>query len=154
MSTQTVYVTGIARWARVYQEDMDTAFNNERFHITVCPDAESSVMLRASGSRVKAKEDEEGTWYKFSRDNRKTFTRKGIPEEELLGPPKIIIQDGNNPDGSPKYVPFNEKIGNGSTVTVKLSVYDTKQYGKGTRLEKVLVLNHVPYEGRTNEEPF
>jgi hypothetical protein len=41
---------------------------------------------------------------------------------------------------------FTDAIGNGSTVTAKLSIYDSK-FGKGTRLEAVRVDEHVPYEG-------
>lgn len=130
MSTQIIFVTGKSKWARVYQNQMDTAFDKERFHITVYPDEASLIALKASGSKLKIKEDEEGKFVKFHRDNQNSFAGAG-------GPPKVIDQDGTT---------FSENIGNGSVVTCKLSVYDTQKFGKGTRLEAVRVDEHVPYE--------
>ncbi len=140
MSTSTIYVTGIAKWARVFGHQMDTKFG-EKFHITVYPDEAGVITLKQSGSRASAKTDEDGTFYKFSRDNKKEF--KG--QLEVLGPPKVL--DPNNET-------FTQPIGNGSKVTVKLSVYDSSK-GKGTRLEAVRVDEHVPYEENSGAEyPF
>ena len=143
MASNTIYVSGKAKWARVYPQQMDTAFNAERFHITVYPDEASLVTLKASGSRVKEHADEDGKYYKFSRDNKKKFKDK----VEELGPPKVIDADGSL---------FIENIGNGSTVTAKLVVFDSA-FGKGTRLEAIRVDNHVPYDGQGGigeDEPF
>jgi hypothetical protein len=131
MSTQTIYVTGTAKWARVYEGQMDTEYG-EKFHVTVYPDEASLIAIKSSGSRIKAREDEDGICFKFSRDNKKEF--KGV--EEILGPPKVLDKEGN---------PFDKIIGNGSKITAKLSVYDSSK-GKGTRLEAVRVDNHIPYE--------
>jgi len=143
MSTAIIYVTGTAKWCRVYEGQMDTKYG-EKFHLTVYPDEASLVTLKTSGSRVKKHDDEEGTFFKFSRDNKKVFK----DEEEVLGPPKVIDADGK---------PFDKIIGNGSTVTCKLAIYDSK-FGKGTRLEAVRVDKHVPYEaaegGDAAEYPF
>lgn len=134
--TQILYITGEAQWARVYADQMDTAYG-ETFHINVNPDDASMIALKTSGSRVTGKEDEDGKlWFKFRRDNKKEF-KPG--EVEVLGPPKVVTKVDE------EYVPFKERIGNGSIVTVKLSVYPSKK-GAGTRLEAVCVDKHVPYE--------
>lgn len=135
MSTQIIYVSGTAKWAKVYQDQLDTKFGAER-NIVVYPDEASLIALKSSGSRIEPKEDEEGVYYKFRRDDKGVI--KG--EEVTFGPPKVIDIENK---------PFDKKIGNGSKVTVKLSVYDTKK-GKGTRLEAVRVDEHVPYE--SNED--
>lgn len=132
MSTQIIYVTGKCKWARVYESQMDTKFG-EKFHITVYPDEASMIQLKTSGARVKAREDEDGVNFKFSKDNKREF--KGV--EKVLGPPQVLDADGKST--------FDKIIGNGSTVTVKLAVYDSK-FGKGTRLEAVRVDEHVPFE--------
>lgn len=132
---QVVYVTGKAKWARVFQDQMDTAYG-EKFHITVYPDEASQIMLKQSGCQVKPKKDDEGVNYKFSRDNKKEFKPGDI---QVLGPPKVLKKEGD------EHVFFNERIGNGSIVTAKIEVYPT-QKGMGHRLEAVCVDMHVPYE--------
>lgn len=142
MSTHTIYVTGKAKWARVYESQMDTKYG-EKFHITVYPDEASLINLKTSGSRLEMKEDEDGKFFKFSRDNKAIFRDK----EEVLGPPKVVhkVED--------KYLPFDKIIGNGSVVTIRLAIYDSKK-GKGTRLEAVCVDEHVPYENGESDLPF
>lgn len=145
MSTATIFISGVCKWAKVYQKQMDTRFgegvpNVGKFSIVLYPDEEGLVLLKTAGSRVKKYDDEDGTNFKLSRDNTKVF--KDV--EEILGPPRVIDKDGN---------PFTEIIGNGSRVTVKLDVYDSK-FGKGTRLEAVRVDEHIPYETTGAEELF
>lgn len=127
--TQTIYVEGVVKWPRVYQDQMDTKYG-DKFHITLYPDEAGIHLLKSSGSRLKWKEDEDGSFVKITRDNMKNFKGK----EEILGPPKVIDKDNN---------PFSLRIGNGSKVTAKVSVYDSA-FGKGTRLEAVRVDEYVP----------
>jgi hypothetical protein len=59
-------------------------------------------------------------------------------------------------DGEEKDFEDPTRIGNGSTVTCKISVYDT-QLGKGHQLEAVRVEELVEYvktEGEANERKF
>jgi hypothetical protein len=140
MSTQTIYITGKAKWAHLYESQMDTKFG-EKFHVSIYPDEASMIALKSSGSRLQARTDEDGTFFKFSRDNKKEF--KG--EEEILGAPEVVVVE----EGVKK--PFDKIIGNGSTLTLRLSVYDSK-FGKGTRLEAVRVDEHVPYINANGEE--
>jgi hypothetical protein len=55
-----------------------------------------------------------------------------------MGPPTVLIKRNDD------YVPFSDKIGNGSTVLVKVRVYDTPR-GKGHELETVAVETLVPF---------
>lgn len=134
MASEIIYVTGIGKWVKVYESQMDTKYG-EKFSVVLYPDEASINTLKAAGCRKEAKEDEDGVFYKFDRDNRKMM--KG--EEVLLGPPKVLSADASNE-------PFTSIIGNGSKLTCKLVIYDTPR-GKGTRLEAVRVDDLVPYEG-------
>lgn len=64
------------------------------------------------------------------------------------GPPEVLATDGS---------PFDPEviIGNGSTVSVLLDVYSTGKSG-GSRVEKVKVVELIPYEGPVQKEavPF
>lgn len=140
MSTKKIYLTGLCKWARCYESQMDTKYG-EKFHITLYPDEVSLGVLEESGSRIKRKEDEDGVCFKFSRENLKEF--KG--NTEYLGPPVVLDADGETP--------FDKIIGNGSTVTLRLSVYDSK-HGKGTRLDAVRVDVHVPFEPDSVESDY
>jgi hypothetical protein len=53
-----------------------------------------------------------------------------------FGPPEVIDKNGD---------PFKETIGNGSTVTIRVAMFDTAK-GVGHRLEKVRVDKHVVFE--------
>jgi hypothetical protein len=141
MASNIIYASGTAKWARVYESQMDTKYG-EKFHLTLYPDKASLATMKEAGCRLTFKEDEEGTFVKVSRDNMKQFKDK----LEKLGPPKVLDAGGNA---------FDKIIGNGSKVTVKLTVYDTVK-GKGTRLEAVRVDEHVPYESANEgvEYPF
>lgn len=140
--TQTIYVSGEAKWSRVYAHQMDKEYNADGvFHLSLAPDEASKIVLKQSGSRIEGKPDEDGKlWYKFRRANKVEF-KPG--EVEVLGPPEVLTMEDGNP------VPFSKNIGNGSKVTLRLEVYPSRK-GVGTRLVKVCVDEHVPYE---TEEP-
>jgi hypothetical protein len=146
MATKTITLTGISKYAQVYPETMDKKYN--KYSVTLLLDEASTLAFKASGSTVKARkfEGEEGTWYKFSRDQEREF--KGVPE--VLGPPLVMKRVGGQ--DSQNYEKFAEAIGNGSELTIKVSVYTTSNNYVGTRLEKVLVNTHVPYVPRDKDE--
>lgn len=140
MSVETIKLTGKASWAKIYERNRDI---NEAYHgaggaytIDVLLEKEELDKLTASGSRLKPRLSDDGISIKFKR---KHVHPAGI--EALGGPPQVVDAEGNEWD---KY------LGNGSTVTVAVDVYDTKM-GKGTRLTGVKVLEYVappePEEG-------
>lgn len=146
MATQFIRIKGVAKWAKVYANQKDTKFNEGGVYtLTLYPDAASTVLLKSAGSRVKWNEDEDGKFIKLSKDHLRVFKDKdtGEDKEEVMGPPEV----GKGVDEEGYLIPFSDPIGNGSVVDVKVAIYDSK-FGKGTRLEQVNVLEHVPYEDR------
>lgn len=132
MSVETIYLTGKASWARIYEGNRDM---NEAFHgaggaytIDVLLEKEELDKLTASGSRLKPRLSDDGISIKFKR---KHVHPAGI--DVLGGPPQVVDADGNA---------FDKWLGNGTTVEVAAEVYDTKM-GKGTRLTGVKVIDFV-----------
>lgn len=139
MATQTLLLSGLVKWAKVFKENMDAKYG--KYTLMFQPDKDSKALLKSSGSRVKAHEDEDGIWYKISRDHEKTFEKSG--ETVTFGPPKVVAADNTTP--------FDQLIGNNSKVTLRVDVYDS-QMGKGTRLQAVRVDELVPYEKGSDGE--
>lgn len=132
MTQKSYYFLGRVKWAKVHEPDDKFG----KYVVDFYPTPGSLEAIRESGIEVKEREDEEGTFFKFSRPVEKTI------KDDLvhLGPPKVLIRDDDD-----NYVPFKEAIGNGSLVTCKVLIYDTRR-GKGHTLEAVSVEDLVPYE--------
>jgi hypothetical protein len=151
MGTRKVKLTGYAYWAKVFEDNRDkTGFENAlveiggQTSIDVDLDNESMEKLKKSKSmkRGSPSNDNDGM-------TRVRFTRKWT-EEYGGGEPTVVKADGTKWD-------YDEDgpIGNGSTVEVVLSVYDTSRKAiVGTRLDKVKVLEHKAYnpDGDDDEE--
>jgi hypothetical protein len=132
MASETIYLTGISNWAKVFPHSKD---KNEDFHgpggaytIDLQVEKEELDKFVASGARSKPRVGEEGMILKLKRKH----THPTI--EAFGGPPQVVDADKNEWDGS--------LIGNGSLVECAVTVYDTKM-GKGARLEGVRVIDHV-----------
>jgi hypothetical protein len=104
--------------------------------IDVILDDENMAKLTATGSMKRGTPDPEG------RGKKVRLVRKyNTGRDWDSGAPVVAKEDGTlwdyDTDGT---------IGNGSTVEVLLSVYDTRMKSiVGTRLDKVIVLDHVEY---------
>ena len=133
MATKTFFFTGTVKWAKVFKPDEKF---EPQYSLQLFLDDDGWATWKASGLGGKVKEDEDGKYV--------TFRRKvaGPSWEPVLGPPKVTSADGK---------PFEGLIGNGSTLTVKVDVYDTAK-GKGHRLEGVRVDELVVYEKPTEDE--
>tara|TARA_R110000823_G_scaffold233637_1_gene360004 strand:- start:67 stop:567 length:501 start_codon:yes stop_codon:yes gene_type:complete len=148
MATRKIKLTGISEWAKVFPENRDMmgfegifATCNGACTIDVILDDQNMSMLKASRSIKRGSPDKEG------RGTRVKFIRK-FEENYGGGAPRVTNSDGAvwdyNTDGP---------IGNGSTVEVNLTVYDTKMKNiVGTRLESVHVLEHNKYIPDMDEE--
>ena len=140
MATVFYTFSGTVKWAKVYRPDK---FGN--FTIDFYPkDKEVRKAIKDTGIRNRLYEDDEGNFfYRFRRAERKE--NKKTKEMMEFGPPKVLDSDGE---------PMTDLIGNGSEITVKISVYDFSSpehgTGKGHRLEEVMVENLVEYK---KEEP-
>ena len=143
MATRKVKLTGIAEWAKVFESnrDMDGFDGVYRDHDGACTidlimDDDNMQLLSASRSMKKGTPDPEG------RGTKVKFIRKFKTGKDWdSGAPVVQKSDGSNWN-----ISSDGTIGNGSTVEVELSVYDTSRPNiVGTRLDKVKVLNHVEY---------
>ena len=141
MATRKVVLTGIAEWAKVFEDNRDMkGFEGayEEFDgactIDMILDKENMDRLIASKSMKKGSPDAEG------RGTRVRFVRKfNTGRDWDSGSPVVVKSDGTTWD-----MDVDGLIGNGSTVAVTLSVYDTSRKSiVGTRLDRVKVLEHV-----------
>jgi len=150
MATRKVVLTGIGEWAKVFEDNRDMkGFEGawEEFNgactIDMILDDENMQILRNSKSMKKGTPDPEGRGTKV-RLIRKFETGRDWDS----GAPVVTKSDGSKwnyeEDGT---------IGNGSTVQVTLSVYDTSRKGiVGTRLDRIKVINHVEYQPEDEDE--
>lgn len=149
MATRKVKLTGIAYWAKCFEDNRDlTGFEDAlkdvggQTCIDVDLDDANLALLRKSKSmkRGTPSPDNDGT-------TRVRFTRKW--EDRIAGgAPKVVKADGTVWD-----LDDDGPIGNGSEVEVILSVYDTSRKAiVGTRLDKVKVLKHVVYDPDAEDE--
>ena len=99
--------------------------------------------LKAKGSQKEGKDDDLG------RGKKVTFIRKFETGRDWdSGAPIVLKEDNTRWDYA-----VDGPIGNGSIVEVTLAVFDIKKYGnKGTRLDKVKVLEHKKYDPDADED--
>lgn len=149
MGTRKVKLTGIGYWMKLFEDNRDkTGYENAladiggQTCIDMDLDGEQMEKLQKSKSmkRGSPSNDNDGM-------TRVRFTRKWT-EQYGGGEPDVVKADGTKWD-------YDEDgpIGNGSTVEVTLLVYDTSRKAiVGTRLDKVKVLEHKPYNPDGDEE--
>lgn len=121
--SKVYYFKGTAMWAKLHRPD--DFRGDKRWSIGLIPDKESQQLLDDSGLTIKGRKTDNGTLYTFRRPVIKEI--KG--EEVEFEAPEVVDNKGK---------PFDGTIGNGSTVTLKVTVYDTRN-GPGHRLEAVRV---------------
>lgn len=141
MASKTYYITGQASWAKLFPYNMD---KHEAFHgpggaytVDLIVDKEELDAFAATGAQTKPRVTDEGTSIKFKRKH----DHPNIPA--FGGPPQVVDADKQHWDGT--------LIGNGSTIEVAYTVYDTKK-GPGSRLEGVRVIEHVELPPMDGEE--
>ena len=150
MATRKVILTGIGEWAKVFVDNRDTdGFEGAyKEHDGACTidmilDEANMNKLSASKSMKKGSVDPEG------RGTKVRFIRKFDTGRDWdSGAPVVTKADGTKWD-------YHEDgtIGNGSTVQVTLSVYDTSRKAiVGTRLDRVKVIEHVEYKAPDDDD--
>lgn len=132
----------MCKWAKV--REPDEKYDNFQVPLYLTP--ESWTLFKESGCQLKEYTDDDGKYVVFKRRVREfNYAKK---EEVENGPPDILIFQ---PETS-QYEPFPEGlIGNGSDVTVRVDVYDTRN-GKGHRLVSVGIDKLVEYGGSTTSQ--
>lgn len=132
MANDIYMFRGVANWAKVRKPDPKFDVYTLDLHL----DEESLELYKSSGLQLELRpNDKDGPYIKL----RRPTTKKIKGELVDMGPPTLLIKRGD------EYNPFDDNIGNGSVVLVKVRVYDT-QRGKGHELDTVAVETLVPYE--------
>lgn len=130
MSDNELIFTGTVNWAKVYP-GMENKYG--KLSVDFFPTDADRKTIQALKSRNTLKEADDaskgstGFFYTFVRSKDKG--------------PIVVVDEGGNP--------FDQKIGNGSTVELTLEVYSwDNEHGKGTatRVVRVRVLKLVKYE--------
>ena len=143
MATRKVKLTGTAEWAKVFEQNRDLKGFEGAYEahdgactIDLLMDEGNVAALEASRS-IKNPKDMGNGIYKAK------FVRKfNTGRDWDSGAPSVV-----NASGDPWSFDHDGPIGNGSTVEVMLSVYDTSYKNRpGTRLDSVRVINHVPVD--------
>ncbi len=149
MGTRKVKLTGLGYWSKVFAENRDlTGFENALVDIGGQTSIDLDIDAVQAEKLKKSRSMKRGTQ---SPDNdgltRVKFTRKWT-ENYGGGAPTVI-----KADGSPWDYDEDGPIGNGSTVEVVLSVYDTSRKSiAGTRLDKIKVVEHKPYKPEDGDD--
>ena len=150
-----ITVTGIAQWAKVFEENRDLdgyqgqwRDTDGRCTIEMILDQDNTDRVKASGCMSAGKDDPEGRGRAFK------FTRKFETLNDWDGGAPAVYK----PDGTAWNFDSDGPIGNGSEVLVELDIYKNKQYSTvTTRLERVKVMKHVSFDGTggsSGPDPF
>jgi hypothetical protein len=139
--TEFVFVQGKGSWIKTV-----TPNKFGKWACTLHPTApslETIKQLKEDGIKNELKKDEHDYYITFNRPVSKEFRGK----IQGFQPPRVLDGTKKLPDGS--HPPLDERVGNGSDVTLKLEVYKHKTpsggEAKAARLLSIRVDNLVPY---------
>lgn len=143
MATVTITLDGKSVFAKLKQ--VDEKFR-PKYSIGLEPTPASLLLMKEHKLGIEEKEYDGLKFYDFKR-----YVDKNPDYKDSIGnlcgnAPKVVDKDKN---------PYNGLIGNGSDVTIKLDVYDTKYANKGHRLVAVMVnklVEYVPQDGSGVDE--
>jgi hypothetical protein len=149
MATRLVKLRGIGYWPKLFESNRDlTGYDNAladiggQTTIDVDLDDRHIALLQKSKSMLRGSPSPDNAGL-----TRVKFKRKW--QEQYGGGEAKIVRA----DDTPWDINTDGLIGNGSEVEVTISVYDTSRRNiVGTRLDKVKVINNVPYEGGSKLE--
>lgn len=158
MAQKTVYVSGLVNYARVLPDQLDKEYN--QYQVDFFPDEQSWEILKETGVEFKIREnntpkhegDATGKFIKLRRHHSKLMG----DEVTVFGPPKVVLNlhelDENNVSKTVAFDP-KKRIGNGSEVTLRLTIYQgAKQKKPGCRLEGVRVDKFIEFVPTPNAE--
>ncbi len=134
MTTKYYTLSGMQKWGGKNLFVKDTEYST--YSMNLYPDEKTLKLIKDNKIPFKFKVDEDGTYGVVRWPHEKTI--KG--EVVVFGPPEVLFADGNAFEGS---------LGNGSTVSCDVAVYDYTWAGKtkqAMRLNKVHVTNYVEYK--------
>lgn len=136
MATEKILLSGKGKYFHLAQPD--TKFLPASYKLAFAPDEASKEIIAKSGLRLKYKSDPDiGEYITL----RRPVERQFAAELKKFGPPLVYLKG--------KEEAFTGLLGWGTEVTVQVSVYDTKSYGKGHRLEAVRIDKLVEFTPET-----
>jgi len=156
-----VVMEGYLEYARVFPENMD---NNPEFHPTgqyntnFYPATEGDLekfwkagvpKAFRGNERLKSADRESwgiGKFIKLKREHVHRF-------EDLSGPPEVVHWGDEEKRGTPWTMTEDGELGNGTKVMVKVVVYGEGER-TGHRIDKIGVMEHVPYESASDGTRF
>lgn len=138
MATKMVEIEGIFEWAKIFEHNRDRRYSEEtdgEYQLSIIMDDENTKKLKEAGCQKKMIKDPDGrgTVVRLTRPHQ-------APNAWAGGAPAVA-----GPSGTAWDVDSDGSIGNGSTGRVLAAIFETKTGRKGTRLEAVQVVEHVPY---------
>lgn len=142
MATRKVVLTGKGYWMRVFEQNRDlTGYEDSLKDIGGQTVMDIDLEPAEFDKLKKAKSMSEGKPSPEDSGLTRVRLKRKWQEEFGGGAPEVLKGDGTKWDYD-----VDGAIGNGSKVAVILNVYDTKRKGiVGQRLEKIKVLEHIPY---------
>lgn len=142
MGTRKVVLTGTGYWMRVFEQNRDlTGFDNALEDIGGQTIMDIDLTADEFAKLKKAKFMSDGKLSPEDSGLTRVRLKRKWTEQYGGGAPEVLKADGTKWDYD-----VDGAIGNGSTVAVVVSVYDTGRKAiYGSRLEKIKVLEHVPY---------
>lgn len=130
MASKIYYFSGTAHWAKLHKPDA----KYKNYTIDLHMDEGELARYEKSGASGEIRDDEglKTKYVRFRRPHSKIIKDEAV----IFGPPEVLASDNTEWTGGP--------LGNGSKVTVKVTVFDTIK-GKGCRLDGVRVEEFEPY---------
>lgn len=127
MATNTIQLEGKSLWAKTNKVDDKFRPN---YSISLIPTEASKNLMKEHKLGLDEKEYDGEKFFQFRRYIDKNPDYKDSIGNLCGNPPKVVDKDKK---------PFTGIIGNGSDITIKLDVYDTKYANRGHRLVAVMV---------------
>ena len=144
--TKYIKVRGVVAWARVQPNNYDEFRGSKKWKICLYTDKENQQIIKDAGCQTRVKFDEgeksgiEGKFYQFTRDVEKDFGNgKGL---QKLTPPEVTYRGEK----------YEDPIGNGSFCELTLEVYPTRNFGNGTRLHSIDIIDLIVYNKDEDKE--
>ena len=136
MATKTISLSGKAMWAKLKEGFADTKYR-PNYNLSLIPDQASVNRMKEHKLGLEFKDNNDGEKYVNIRRYIDKNPDYKDSEGNLCGKaPRVVFPDGTVYTGI---------VGNGSEVTVKLDIYDTKYVNKGHRLVAVRVDKLIEY---------
>ena len=121
--------------------ETDEFGDKEFWKLSFYVDKATKKAIKDTGSKAQAKDDDgdrsgvEGEYFTFRRNTEMKKRGKTVKLEA----PQVFSPEGD------LYEEYPQGLGNGSTCEIEIEVYDAGKFGKGTRLNKVKILDIVEY---------